>query len=238
MILTGHQPNYMPYPGFFEKIARSDQFLIVDHVQFVKRGPFGWIHRNRIRTEGGDGWSWLTIPVLTKGKFHQSIRETAIDNASSWGKKHWKTIEWNYRKASYYSEYASDIVAIYDQKWDWLIDLTEEWIRVILGWLGLEREMKRTSDLNVDGKATDMVVDMCRKVGADGYLSGMHGKDYLEVESFQKAGINLLFQDYSCPEYPQCGSGPFVPNLSIVDMFLNCGPGSRQLLMGGNGFEA
>ena len=83
-----------------------------------------------------------------------------------------------------------------------------------------------------------MVVDMCRKVGADGYLSGMHGKDYLEVEAFQKAGINLLFQDYSCPEYPQCGSGPFVPNLSIVDMFLNCGPGSRQLLMGGNGFEA
>lgn len=225
----------MPYPGFFEKIARSDLFLLVDHVQFVKRGPFGWMHRNRIRTEGGEGWSWLTVPVITKGKYTQSIRETAIDNKTSWGRKHWKSIEWNYRKAPHFSEYAPEIEALFDRKWEWLVDLAEEWIRLILGWLDISCEMKRTSELQVSGKSTEMVVDMCRKVGADGYLSGIHGKDYLEVDAFQREGIDLQFQEYTCPEYPQCASGSFVPNLSIVDMVLNCGPGSKQLLMDGYG---
>lgn len=235
MLLTGHQPNYMPYPGFFEKIARSDRFLIVDHVQFVKRGPFGWIHRNRIRTEGGEGWSWLTVPVVTKGKYHQSIRETAIDNATPWTRKHWKTLEWNYRKAPHFSEYGPEIAALYERKWEWLIDLAEEWIRLLLRWLEIDRELERTSEMDISGKATEMVVDMCRKTEADGYLSGMHGKDYLDGEAFRSAGIDLQFQDFSCPEYPQCGSGPFVPNLSVVDMILNCGPASIDLLMGKDG---
>src|SRR3989338_6081487 len=100
MLITGHQPNYIPYAGFFHKIVQAEAFVIVDNVQFVKRGPFGWIHRNKIRTQSG--WDWLTVPVITKGKFSQKINETIIDNKMPWRRKHWKTIEFNYRKAPHF----------------------------------------------------------------------------------------------------------------------------------------
>ncbi|HVR84338.1 MAG TPA: WbqC family protein, partial [Planctomycetota bacterium] len=93
MILTGHQPNYLPYAGFFEKIARSDRFLVVDNVQFVKRGTFGWMHRNRIRSGSPEGWDWLSVPILSKGRYTQEIREAEIDNSTPWPRKHWRSIE-------------------------------------------------------------------------------------------------------------------------------------------------
>jgi hypothetical protein len=231
VLLTGHQPNYLPYAGFFEKIARADRFVVVDNVQFVKRGPFGWIHRNRIRTAAPDGWEWLTVPVLTKGKFEQSIRETAIDNQLPWARKHWKTIDWHYRKAKHFSDYAPDLRAVYEKKWEWLLDLNVELLRLVLRWLGIERETPLSSELGVSGKGTDFVLDLCRKAGADAYLSGMHGRDYLDPAVFESAGIRLEFQEFAAREYPQCVPGAFVPNLSIVDLVFNCGPDSRKVIV-------
>ncbi len=100
MILTGHQPNYLPYPGFFHKVARSDRFLFVDSVQFVKRGPFGWMHRNRIRTGSSQGWDWLSVPVLTKGRYTQKVCDSKVESSRPWSLKHCSTIEWNYRRAN------------------------------------------------------------------------------------------------------------------------------------------
>ncbi|MCH7805266.1 MAG: WbqC family protein, partial [Acidobacteria bacterium] len=152
MIVTGHQPNYLPYPGFFEKIARADLFIIVDNVQFVKRGPFGWIHRNKVRTE--KGWDWLTVPVLTKGKFTQSIRETRINGAQPWARKHWRTIEWNYRKAPHFGKYADGLRTIFDRKWEWIWELNVELIHLIMGWLEIKTPVKIASEMGVEGQAT------------------------------------------------------------------------------------
>ncbi|MHC4605429.1 MAG: WbqC family protein [Planctomycetota bacterium] len=230
MIVTGHQPNYLPYPGFFEKIARADLFVLVDNVQFVKRGPFGWIHRNRIKT--GSKWDWLTVPVLTKGKFSQTIRETRINSRAPWARKHWRTIEWNYRKAPHFARYAGDLKAVYDREWEWLWELNLELIRLILRWLEIPTPVKIASDQGIEGKAGDLVLDICRKTGADAYLSGVHGRDYLDEASFREAGIRLDFQDFDPFTYPQTPPEPFLPNLASIDLVLNCGPDSRRLLLG------
>jgi hypothetical protein len=235
MICTGHQPNYLPYPGFFHKIARADCFVLVDTTQFVKRGPFGWIHRNRIRTPAG--WEWLSVPALTKGRFTQSIRETQIDAGRDWARKHARALEWNYGRAPHYGRYAGFFREAYARPWSSLSDLNEHLIRGLLEILGLRVRFERASDLGAAGAATDLVVDLCRRVGADTYLSGIHGRDYLEADRLKAAGIRLLYQAYQCPVYPQCQPGPFVPDLSVVDLLFNCGEQSRDLLLQAGGTE-
>lgn len=231
MIVTGHQPNYLPYPGFFEKIARADLFVVVENVQFVKRGPFGWIHRNKIKT--GRTWEWLTVPVLTKGKFTQTIRETRINNARPWGRKHWRSIEWHYRKAPHFADYAAELKAVYDRSWEHLWELNVEIIRLVLKWLDIGTPVKISQDLGIEGKSTDLVMDICRKTGADTYLSGLHGRDYLKQEEFEMAGLKLVFQDFRPLFHPQTPPEPFIPNLSVVDLIFNCGTASRRILLEG-----
>ncbi len=232
MMLTAHQPNYLPYAGFFEKIARADRFLVVDNVQFVKRGTFGWMHRNRIRTGSPEGWDWLSVPVLTKGKFTQKIADAEIDNSTPWARKHWKALEFNYRRAPHFGLFADAFRGIYDRKWTSFCDLSCEIIGLVLRLLGIPRAIERTSALGIEGESTGLVLAMCRATGADAYLSGVHGRDYLDLADFESRGLRLVFQDFSCPAYPQCWPGPFVPNLSVVDLLFNCGPQSLKVLTG------
>ena len=232
MILTAHQPNYLPYAGFFHKVARADRFLVVDNVQFVKRGPFGWMHRNRIRTNSPQGWDWLSVPVLTKGKFTQRICDAEIDPAVPWARKHWKAIEWNYRRARYFGDYAAEFRGLYERPWARFTDLACAFIELLLRLLGVPRAFDRASALGVEGQSTGLVLNLCRAAGADTYLSGVHGRDYLDVPQFEKSGIRLVFQEFSCPEYPQCWPGPFVPNLSVIDLLFNCGPDSLRVMNG------
>ncbi len=230
MLLVGHQPNYLPYLGFFHKIARADRFVIVDNVQFVKRGPFGWIHRNRILTNTGP--QWLTVPVLTKGKFDQEIREVRINKALPWARKHWKAIAIHYGKTPCFARYAPPFEAIYARPWESLAELNEALIRAILAAFGIDVPVARASDLAVSGKGTDYVIDLCRKAGANAYLSGVHGRDYLETGKFREAGIDLSFQEFTHPRHPQAYPGEFTPNLSALDLLFNCGPESLKILTG------
>ncbi|OHB75994.1 MAG: hypothetical protein A2Z34_11005 [Planctomycetes bacterium RBG_16_59_8] len=230
MIATGHQPNYLPYAGFFHKIVRADVFIVVDTVQFVKRGPFGWIHRNRIRTP--DGWDWLSVPALTKGKFTQRIIETKIDRSVPWARKHLRTLEWNYKKAPFFDEYIGVFREVYTKEWDSLCELNIHLIEKLLLLMGISRSMRRTSELGVEGEASALIVNMCRAVGADAYLSGIHGKDYLDIGLFEKSGIRLIFQEFCHPTYTQSQPGAFIPELSVVDMLFNCGPRTVDLLRG------
>jgi len=232
MVLTGHQPNYLPYPGFFHKIARADRFLVVDNVQFVKRGTFGWMHRNRIRTGSVQGWDWLSVPVLTKGRFTQKISEAELDPAVPWARKHWRTLEVNYRRAKYFREYEAEFRALYEKPWTAFSDMTCAFIEMLLRLLGIPRTCDRTSALGIAGESTGLVLAMCRAVGADTYLSGVHGRDYLDAAEFERAGVRLVFQEFTCPEYPQAWPGPYIPNLSVVDLLFNRGPDSRKVLLG------
>jgi hypothetical protein len=232
MILTAHQPNYLPYAGFFHKAARADRFLVVDTVQFVKRGPFGWMHRNRIRTASPQGWDWLSVPVLTKGRFTQKVRDAEIDPSVPWARKHWRALEWNYRRAPYFKDYAAEFRALYERPWKGFCEMTCAFLELLFGLLGLRRTLERTSALGIEGESTGLIVAMCRAVGAQTYLSGVHGRDYLDAAECERNGVRLVFQEFACPEYPQCWPGPFVPNLSVVDLLFNCGPESFRVLMG------
>lgn len=230
MILTGHQPNYLPYLGFFHKIATSDAFVVVDTVQFVKRGPFGWIHRNRIRTR--EGWIWLSVPVLTSGKFTQSIAEARIDNALPWRRKHWRSLQLAYARYPHFDAHAGFFEGLYAREWDRLADLSEAVVRYLMDAFGIQRPVYRASDLKPEGQATALILDLCRKLSADTYLSGVHGKDYLDEGAFAKAGIALRFSDFVHPTYSQAPHPGFIPHLSAVDFLFALGPKAGAVLRG------
>ncbi|MFQ5654959.1 MAG: WbqC family protein, partial [Planctomycetota bacterium] len=216
------QPNYLPYPGFFQKIAAADLFLIVDTSQFVKRGPFGWIHRNRIRTPNGP--IWLSLPVLHRGRFHQTIAEARLNPRVDWRRKHWRSLEWNYSRAPFWERYAPSLNEIYRQRWTHLAPLSTAIIRWFLRQLEIPVEVRLASDLLSRGRSTEYIVSVCKELGADSYLSGAHGRDYLEGDRFQETGIRLLFHRYRPPP-PEAGgavggSDAGEAQLSMLDMLL------------------
>ncbi len=217
MLLTAHQPNYLPYPGFFQKVASADEFLIVDTTQFVKRGPFGWIHRNKIGTPNGP--IWLTLPVLTKGRFDQRICEVELDPRRDWAKKHWKSLEWNYSQSPHWEQFSPGLKKIYQRSWSHLSPLTTEIIRWFFNVLEIDLPFHLASDLKADGVATDYILAFCRELGATEFLSGIHGRDYLEVDRFTSENIKLHFQEYSPPIYSVPGRS-VLENLSMLDAIL------------------
>ena len=230
MLLTAHQPNYLPYLGFFHKAATADRFIIVDTTQFVKRGPFGWIHRNKIRTAAG--WQWLSVPVHHKGKFTQRICDTEIRTDLPWQRKHWRTIVLNYGKAPHFARYAEPLEAVYQSDWKNLRDLNVALIRLLLEFLKIDRPVTLASEAGIEGQSTELIINLCRAAGADAFLSGVHGADYLDEAMVHDAGIALTYQKFTHPTYPQCRPNAFVPNLCALDLIFNAGPDSRAILMG------
>jgi len=229
MIIAGHQPNYLSYLGFFHKITMCDVFVIVDTVQYVKRGPFGWINRNKIRTP--EGWIWLTVPVLSKGKYTQNIIDTMIDNAKPWEHKHWRSINLSYQKAPYFNLYKDFFQKLYETKWGKLADLNEAVIRYIISALGIKVEITKTSLIKAEGNGTDLIIDMCKKLGADTYVHGKHGKDYIDPSKFADNNIKCIYQEFNHPVYHQVYE-PFIPEMSIIDLLFNHGPESLRILIG------
>jgi len=239
MIIAGHQPNYLPYLGFFHKITMCDIFVIVDTVQYVKRGPFGWINRNKIRTK--DGWVWLTVPVLSKGKFTQDIIDTMVDNSKPWAHKHWRSIEVEYQKAPYFAEHKDYFKSLYEQKWDKLSDLNESIIRYLISAFGIKVEITKTSVIGAQGKGDELIIDMCKRLDADSYVHGKHGKDYIDPAKFVDNKINCIYQEFTHPVYKQLhalnqsGSGheSFMPEMAAIDLLFNHGPESLKIIKGG-----
>ena len=229
MIAAGHQPNYFPYIGFFHKAARCDKFIIVDNVQFVKRGPFGWINRNRIRT--ATGWIWLTVPVITKGKYLQSIKDTMIDNSTDWRRKHWASIQRNYQSAPYFARYSEFFSQLYQKEWEYLSALNETIIRYVCEQMHIKAAIVKSSELNVDGKATDLIINMCQAVNADTYMHGKHGRDYVDEDKMNQHNIKSIYQQFEHPVYPQRYQ-PFTPEMAIIDLLFNCGPESEKIIKG------
>lgn len=226
MVLAGHQPEYLPYIGFFHKIMHCDTFVIVDHVQFNKKT---WQNRNRIRTK--EGWILLTVPVLTKGKFEQPINEVRINNALNWETKHWRSIYLNYGKAPFFNTYGDFFEQLYAKKWGKLVDLNETIIRYIIQELGVKVKIVKSSDFNPQGQKTDLLIDMCKRLGADTYLSGEGGHRYVDESKFRKQNLNHVFQDFHHPTYTQRFE-PFIPYMSIVDLMFNYGSEqSKQIIL-------
>lgn len=229
MILTAHQPAYLPWLGYFHKIAVSDAFVVLDDVQFEKNS---FINRNRIKTANGP--IWLTVPVLLKGHLSKTLKEMKINNTVNWRKKHLKSIELNYKSAPYFNRYIDLFRDCYSREWNSLSDLNEYMLKWFLEILNIKVEYYKMSEIELEGKKSDLVLDMCRKLSADLYIFGKLGKDYVKEEDFSAEGIKIYFQNYNHHVYPQL-YGNFVSHLSIVDLLFNVGnERALDIIMKGN----
>lgn len=228
MILTAHQPVYLPWLGLFHKIALADTFVSFNQVQYL---PKDWNNRNRIKTPQGP--MWLTAPVLGKGYLEKKINEIEIDNSKPWQRKHWRSILGNYRSAPYFGKYSDFFEDVYRREWHLLVDLNDFMLKWFLDTLGIEVKFLTASNYSFQGRKSDLVLDMCKQLDADVYIFGALGKGYATVEEYERMGVRLVFQEYHHPEYPQL-HGSFVSHLSIVDLLFNCGSSSLDILMSGN----
>ena len=225
--MTAHQPNYLPWLGLFHKVGAADVWVVADDVQFPKHGL---TNRNRVRT--ATGWQWLTVPVLTRGKGLQTIDQVEIDSASNWREKHLKSLRWNYSKAPYFSHYEEFLSRYYTTDWRQLLDLNLEFCRFVLGELRIEVELRRTSEFEVREDRTLRLLDLAIALDCGGYLAGAgSSRQYLDPAAFDQAGVECRFSGFRHPVYPQCYPG-FEPSMSTLDLLLNCGPASREVLFG------
>lgn len=226
MKVTIHQPNYMPWIGFFNKVSMADTYVILDSVQYEKDG---FTNRNKIRQpDSPAGWTWLTVPVK-KGSSNRLIQEVEIDNNQKWRETSLRAVNRIYKNSPYLKNYTPFLESIYKKDWDNLCELNAYIIKELLGMLDIKPQIIMASELNVNSKKSDLNLDICRKAGATEYLSGVSGKEYLETGGFKEAGIRVSFHDFKHPVYAQVRS-PFISNLSVIDLLLSCGPDSAGIV--------
>lgn len=216
MIVSIHQPAYLPWLGYFDKIARADLFIWLDNVQFQKNS---FQNRNKILTK--DGPAWLTVPVRTSGVLYETpLKDVEIDNSKNWRGKHLASIRMNYGKAPRFDGAFSALSRFYEREWHTLDLLCRDMLDYFNVLLGVTTPIRRASEMSPGGAKSDLVLDLCRKAGATTYLSGALGRDYLDLASFAAAGIAVEFQDYKHPAYAQAYPG-FTPNLAVIDLLMN-----------------
>ena len=221
------QPGYLPWLGFFEQLYQSDMFVIYDDVQYDKQG---WRNRNRIKT--ANGVQWLTVPVLFKFQEAPLIYEIRIDNKGQWKKKHFRAIRLSYSKAPYYKKYIDIFEEAYSKDWEYLVDVDLYFIMRLAECLGMKnKNIIRSSTLNVKGDRLERLVQICKTFQADIFYEGAAGKDYIDESYFNEHEITVQYQDYHHPLYNQL-YGEFVPYLSVIDLLFNHGEESLNILTG------
>ena len=226
MIVGIHQPNFLPWLGYFYKMTKCDVFVLLDNAQYTKNS---FVNRNKIKTS--QGAIWLTVPVKIKGRFGQLVKEVEINNMVKWQKKHLKTLDMNYKKAKFFEQIFPGLKAVYyANDWSNLCELNIRLLEWVLSILGLEKRLVRASELNVERESTRLLINIVKELGGDVYLSGFGGAKYQEEQLFEEAGITLKYYEFENPIYPQLWSG-FVPNLSIIDLLFNCGPESLDIIL-------
>ncbi|MDY7577591.1 WbqC family protein [Herbaspirillum sp. RTI4] len=219
------QSNYIPWKGYFDMIAAVDEFILYDDMQYTRRD---WRNRNQIKTP--QGIQWLTVPVLVKGKYHQKIRETELDDAD-WAASHWKALVQNYRRAPYFDEIAVWLEPLYiANSYTHISQLNHTFINAICKFLNIKTVIRNSWDYSLlDGK-TERLADLCQQAGGTEYISGPAAKDYVEEKIFTDMNIKLTWFDYvGYPEYPQLW-GEFSHGVTILDLLFNCGKDAHRYM--------
>jgi hypothetical protein len=226
MLVAIHQPQFLPWLGYFDKIRQSDVFILLDNVQFKKNE---WQNRNRIRTD--QGAQWLTVPV--KHNFGQNINEVIINNNMDWRRRHLKAIEQHYRKSPHFDKYFMLFEELYAKEWISLEELNSFIILEIVKILEIDTKIVKSSEIKTTGKSTDRLIELCEYFKASSYLSGIDGKKYMDFDQFKRHNIKVVTQDYQHPVYNQLytrSDEEFVSHLSILDLLFNCGQRSFEVL--------
>ena len=230
MIVSVHQPHYLPWTGYFDKIDSADVFVLLDTVQFEKNG---WQNRNRIKCPSG--WMWLTIPV--EHRLGASIAETAISRRQAWERKHRNALASCYGRAAFYARYAEFFDAVYGREWDSLCAVNGEMLAFFLRDMGIGTRVVRASELGpMPEEPNERLAAIVSALGGDTYLAGSGCAGYFAHGPFKREGIRVVFQDYRPVEYPQL-HGAFEPGLSIVDLLLNRGDAALEIIRKGRRTE-
>lgn len=225
VVATIHQPNYLPWLGFFSKVKHSDCFIILDIAQYTKNSL---VNRNKIRTK--DGWCYLTIPI-SRDYYGSKIYDVKLPDNNEWMEKHWKTIEHNYKKAEYFDSYRGFFRKLYHTNSRFLCDINEEIIFYLLRCFEIKVSIIKASELSLEPslRRTDLLIALLKTVGATTYISGPSGRNYLDFAQFEQSNIRLEFHEFKHPIYKQRYSG-FEPNMAAIDALLNLGREARRLI--------
>ncbi len=225
MLCGIHQLHYLPWLRYFDKIARADVFIVLDNIQYNKNG---WQNRNKIKSVSGP--LLLTVPV--HAPLGYTLDEVTIDETQLWRKKHWAAIQQSYRRAPYFADHEVFLKDVYAREWRTLNDLNRHMLEYYVRALNIQTRIVYSSELNVPGIATERLINLMRAVDADSYYSGAYALDqYLDAAQLEAAGIALQLQEWHAPVYSQFHE-PFVPDLSVIDLLMHCGPASLDVILG------
>lgn len=234
MIITIHQPEHLPWLGFFNKLSKADVFVILDSVPYRKN-----YFQNRNKIIGSNGVQFIGIPTVNVGHIEGTIATTkiAVQGNVKWRTKYLNTIKMSYGKHPYFSEVYPLLEQAIQMDTDLIADINIAIFTSFADQMEFKPEYVRSSSLDVVGSKSDLILDICKVMKTDTYIAGPSGRDYLDMQSFADAGIKVVFNDYRHPEYPQRKTDSFEPYMSALDLFMNCGfeEGKRIILEGNEG---
>ena len=231
MIIAIHQPHYLPWLGYLHRMAQVDAFVLLDHVQFERRN-----YQNRTMIRMNDEARWLTVPVIQHSQ-KERIADKEVDNRLEaagkwWSPAHFATLRHAYREAPFFADYAAPLKRLFETRFDKLVDLDQAGLDLLREAFGIATPLVKSSALAVEGARGDLILNICRALGTDTLMVGFGGsRGYLDVEAFKRAGVGIAYHQFTHPEYAQRGTAPFLRGLSALDLLLNCGPQSRELLL-------
>lgn len=224
-----HQPDFLPYLGFFDRLLKSNLYVILDNVQFVSGTSKSWQNRDKIKTP--DGEKWITVGVQ-KAPHRTNINNILLSKSSDWRKRNLNLIKESYSKSLFFEEIFPFIQSLYEYECEKLVDFNLKSIYMLMELFDIHIETILASSLDVEGKSNQLLVNILKKVQANTYLSGIGARSYYESGPFEKANIKVVWQNFSHPVYPQL-YGEFMPYLSSIDLLFNCGiENSRKIMRG------
>jgi hypothetical protein len=216
-----HQPNYLPWLGFFYKMAVADIFIILDTAQFTKNG-----YQNRVKIKSPSGEQWLTQPVrLFDGAFKPTNEILFANN--QWGVRHIKMLQANYGRSKYFRDYFPQLSDFLEKPGENLSSFNFKLISWVAGVLEIKTTILLASEHPSNLTKTERLVDLVKWVSGDTYLSGKGGTKYQDEALFLQSGIKVEIMQYHCVPYHQLW-GEFIPGLSAIDLIFNCGTDGRR----------
>lgn len=225
MIVACHQPNFLPWIGFFYKALLADLVVLLDDVQFAR--GFTWVNRNRLKCDQGE--LWLTVPVKKKGRGLQKISDVEVLDAGNWPRRFFQSISQNYAHAPYFAEHRAFLKDLMQMRWEKLVDLNVAAIYYLAGSLGIGNKVVLQSSLRIQSQGSELLVKITKETGSDVYLTPLVSKKYVDENLFARHGITIQFFKFIPPVYPQLW-GEFIYNLSALDLLLNCGGKSLEVI--------
>ena len=220
------QPRFFPGLHYLHRMMVADVFVIFDTVQFNPRHE-----ENRAKLKASKGKQWLTVP-MHKVSREQLILDTQINKSQPWQSKAEGTLKTLYGKTPYYKTYEPEILSILEKPYESLTELDRASWEPALRLLGITCKFVLASELPVSGKGPKLLLDICKYLGSNIYLSGAFGKEYLDVAEFAAEGVEVRFHEYEYPIYEQL-YGDFIPFLSYLDMLFYVGLEPDRVMAGG-----